>query len=200
MHSFKLAPLADLIENLAEDRVNSILSSYSCPINAEIEDFLHNKAVDFSNASIARTYLLFTESNMALAGFFTIAPKSFILRNISQLSKTLARKLNKFSEHNEELSIQILNVFLVAQLGKNFTPECSKLITGAQLLNIAINRIAQIQRELGGKIVCVECEDKIKLVSFYEANGFVVIQKRKNPQAAYSINQSDYLVQLAKYL
>ena len=91
MCNFRLAPLADLVENLAEDRVSSILSSYSCPINAEIEDFLRNKAVDFSNASIARTYLLFEESNMALAGFFTIAPKSLILRNISPLSKTLAK-------------------------------------------------------------------------------------------------------------
>ena len=108
--------------------------------------------------------------------------------------------MNRFSEYNEELSIQVLNVFLIAQLGKNFTHECSKLVTGHQLLTVAIERITQIQREIGGKIVCVECEDTQRLVSFYESNGFVMIQKRKNPQAALSSIQSSNFVQFDKYL
>ena len=47
-----------------------------------------------------------------------------------------------------------------------------KLISGDELLDEACQKISRIQFELGGRFAYVECEDKERLISFYERNGF----------------------------
>lgn len=41
--------LSNLLKEIGEDRTNSVLSTFSCPVNKDIEDFLKNKAISFSN-------------------------------------------------------------------------------------------------------------------------------------------------------
>lgn len=41
--------LSDLLDQLGEDEVKKILSSFSCPMNADVEKFLKEKAIEFSN-------------------------------------------------------------------------------------------------------------------------------------------------------
>ena len=56
---YKVISLNDLIEQLGEERVDSILSSFSCPLNEDVEQFLRTKAMVFDNQSISRTHLVF---------------------------------------------------------------------------------------------------------------------------------------------
>ena len=57
---FKIISLNELLAQLGEERTREILSSFSCPINKDVEDFLKHKAIIFDNQSISRTKLVFT--------------------------------------------------------------------------------------------------------------------------------------------
>lgn len=56
-----------------------------------------------------------------------------------------------------------------------------------------------IQEEIGGKFVYLECENKPKLIHFYESNGFTVFGKRKKDRDEIGVD-GEYLIQLLKYL
>ena len=89
---------------------------------------------------------------------------------------------------------------MIAQLGKNFTSNYSELITGDELLQMACDIIADIQLSIGGKIIYIECEDKPKLLSFYERNGFRKFSERQLDRASKDNIEGDYLLQLLKIL
>lgn len=46
--------LSDMIEQLGEDETKSILFSFSCPLNKDIENFIKYKAIEFSKRTILR--------------------------------------------------------------------------------------------------------------------------------------------------
>ena len=57
---FAIINLRDILERpdgtaLAEN----IVSSFSCQYNADVDDFIHNKAIEFSKQNISSTYLVF---------------------------------------------------------------------------------------------------------------------------------------------
>jgi hypothetical protein len=55
---FNTTGLLDQLERHPEERVREALSSYSCPLNKDIEFFLRERAITFSKSSSARTYLV----------------------------------------------------------------------------------------------------------------------------------------------
>ena len=56
--SFVQINLSDLLDQLGADSVKEILSSFSCPLNPDVESFLKNKAAEFSKRS-RRTFCIF---------------------------------------------------------------------------------------------------------------------------------------------
>ena len=92
----------------------------------------------------------------------------------------------------------MLAAYLIAQLGKNFQYENDKRITGKQLLNLAIDKIREIQYMAGGKVMFLEAENKEKLLNFYERkNGF----KQFNTRPVMSKEENGHtLVQLLQVL
>jgi len=50
--------LQDAIKTLTVERVQAILSTFSNPLNDDIEGFLKYRAIDFSERGIARTHLV----------------------------------------------------------------------------------------------------------------------------------------------
>lgn len=55
----KIVNILDWIEdeNVREEDIRSILSDFSCSINPEVDDFIHEKAIDFAKRKTAITYL-----------------------------------------------------------------------------------------------------------------------------------------------
>lgn len=51
-----------------EDNCQSLLSSFRCPLNYDIQSFLHNKAISFAKQHLAMTFLVFTLYNNHPAG------------------------------------------------------------------------------------------------------------------------------------
>lgn len=70
-------------------------------------------------------------------------------------------------------------VYLIAQIGKNFAIPKASQISGTQLIGMALDEFRMIKSHVGGKLVMVEREDdRPKLHTFYQANGFKSWTKR----------------------
>lgn len=89
--------ILDMLEFIGEDSCQNILSSFICPLNPDVEDFIHTKAIPFARQHIAITYLVFAEQNNQkyLVGYYTLTNK-FICINSSALSKPCKRKYQNF--------------------------------------------------------------------------------------------------------
>lgn len=174
--------LSDMLEELGEELVKEILSSFSCPKNKDVENFLRNKAIEFSKRGFAKTHLIFwsTDDGMekALVGYYTIAPKFITIQRGAVNSKE-ARKLREQGIYNEKTNEYTVSAPLIGQLGKNFSDGNDSLILGSDLLQLAIDKVLSVQKEIGGRFVYLECEDKPELIKFYEKNHFKQFGKRK---------------------
>ena len=201
MSGFSLINLNDMLQELGEDKLKIILSSYLCPYNQDIEYFLNDKAIEFSKQGIAATHLVFTshKNKPVLIGYFTLANKFiFIPQKLFSKSKALKKRIAKFGIRQE--TGYSLGTPLIAQLGKNYTNNYNTLITGDELLYLAINKVKQIQSDIGGRFVYLECEDIEKLVDFYSSNGFLNFGQRDLDPDEKGRIKGTYLIQMLKYI
>jgi len=194
--------LLEMQQTLPEERIGEILSSYSCPPNLDVEKYLHEKALSFSKSSLGRTYLVDAEvdGKSRLVGFFTLSPKSLVIKHTTEMSSAMRKRIAWFSDPYPEYGVQIASVVMIAQLGKNYSNENNAYVSGAQILDLAFTQIKEIQDYLGGKLVLVECEDTPPLVDFYTANGFRRLQNRNLDENSKEKDAYDYLVQLIRTL
>lgn len=199
---YQIVNLNDTINTTAEERIDEILSSYSCPLNRDVEYFLKNKAKEFSKQRIASTYLIFTsyQDEPVFIGYFSIAQKTMFISRKNIPSESFKRRINKFGEYNPDLKGYVLSLQLIAQLGKNYTNDYNKLISGDELLEIACEQVAEIQALSSGKFTYIECEDKEPLIRFYTDNGFRKIANREISKGEVGTVESSYLVQMIKYI
>lgn len=59
LSGYAQANLLDMLDEIGEERVQFILSSFSCPLNPDVEVFLRGKAIPFAKMGIAATHLVF---------------------------------------------------------------------------------------------------------------------------------------------
>ena len=202
MAGYSILSLSDVIDEKGEDFCREILSFFSCPPNPDVEKFLTKRsAIDFAKQSIAQTFLVYASyrGKNVLCGYFTIANKYIVVGSHS-VSKTTARRLRKFAMPNISDDNLVIMAPLIAQLGKNYMNDYRKLITGDELLKMAIDKVSAAQRIIGGKVVYVECEDIDILKKFYEDNGFVIFGKRRLDKEERGEMNGSHLIQLLKYL
>lgn len=205
MSGFSILSLSDIISVQGEDFCREILSEFSCPYNLDVERFLTKRsAIDFAKQSLAQTFLVYAsyKGKQVLCGYFTITNK-YITVNKKTVSSRTVHRLRKFSMPSE-LDRANANLFitapLLAQLGKNFNNGYNRLISGDELLKMALDKIRDAQRIVGGKVIYVECEDKDFLIDFYESNGFVKFGKRCLEKDERTEMDGTHLIQLLKYL
>jgi hypothetical protein len=195
MQPFTEVNIRDLLIMKGRERTDEILSSFMCDKNEDIETYLRTKAIDFSNQSIAGTHLLFYEydGHPVLAGYYSLAMKNMFVMEKDVPSKGRRRRLEKFGDYFGSLHGFIIPAPLIAQLGKNDLYADLGLITGKDLLDLALRHIVAMQRDFSGKIAFLECEDNPKLISFYESNGFL----RSSASADRPFGE---LIQMVRYL
>ncbi len=190
--------LCNILDQLGEDETKNILSSFSCPINKDIENFIKYKAIEFSKRTTAKTHLVFWETEdkkyREFVGYYTITYK-VITVDRAVLSNTEAKKLKNQGVYDESKQEYTVSAPLIAQLGKNYSNGNDTLISGADLLYLAVNKIRNIQNEIGGRFMYLECEDIEKLLSFYKKNNFKVFGKRALDRDETDI-KGEYLIQL----
>ena len=87
-----------MIQELGDGRTKEILSEFSCPLNKDVEFFLHCKAIEFARQGIAQTQLVVTsyKDKPVLVGYFTLSNKVLEMPR-KNISKNVAKKVNRFA-------------------------------------------------------------------------------------------------------
>lgn len=189
MSVISVVNILDFADIVGEDSTNEILSDFSCPLNHEIEHFLQADALQFAKEKLAITYLVFGTDDKFIA-YFTLTHKAVEICG-KHLSNNIRRKLKKVSTYDSESDIFLTSAFLIAQFGKNMS--VSEKVDGRELMRNTLSKLQEIQREIGGSIVYLECEKKPKLIDFYssEENHFVPFRKRHDDK-----DNIDYLMMM----
>lgn len=193
--------LKEMFLQIGETETQNLLSDFSCPMNPDVENFLKQKSLEFAKQSISSTYLVFASYKGAyvLVGYYTLANKFFCISRDAFPSKRLRSRIAKFAQFDSTLKRYTLSAPLIGQLGKNYSHNYNLLISGDELLKLALDKVRESQSIIGGKVVYLECEDKERLLEFYSSNGFVVFGKRYLDKDETDLS-GDYLVQLLKYM
>lgn len=202
MTGFKVVNLSYLVEVSGEDAAKSILSGFCCPQNPDVEKFMRVKAIEFAKHGWSQTHLLFAsyKKEPVLAGYFTLTNKYIMINADKKMSKTLRKRISAFATFDSNIKKYFMTAPLIAQLGKNYANDYNKLISGDELLAVACDKIRSIQVDLGGRFTYLECEDKPVLTEFYQRNGFYNFGRRYLEKDEINDFDTQYLVQMIKYL
>lgn len=167
----KIVNILDEIETFGEEVLKSILSKFVSEKNAEIEEFIRDKAIDFAKQKLSITYLVIDTDSGLILGYFTLTHKSVIL-NSDGLSRTFQKKLAKYSRLDRDTGNYVVSAFLLAQLGKNYAVKADERISGKQLMKLVNDVLLDVQRRIGGGVMYLDCEDNPKLKNFYSQENF----------------------------
>ena len=163
--------ILDVLERRGEDFLMRVLAAFSCPVNPEIEKFIKERAIDFAKRRLSITYLVTDMDDGEILGYFTLTHKAILL-NGEGFSKTMQRKLTRYSRLDTQTGNYMASAFLLAQFGKNYGVDDGKRISGTNLMELVRDILVDVQRRIGGGIVYLDCEDKAGLLAFYEKEGF----------------------------
>lgn len=167
-----------MIESLGEKRVVDVLQQFSCAKNLEIEKFVKNNAIDFAKKKISITYLV-VDGFLNIISMFVLTHKALSIRDVN-ISSTVKKKISRYAEYDEINCSYNLSAFLIAQFGKNYNCLNNKQFDGHCLMGETFAILKNVQKEIGGGIVYLECENKPKLLDFYcdEHNSFKIFGER----------------------
>ncbi|MBZ8174713.1 hypothetical protein [Staphylococcus delphini] len=148
----------------------------------DVDHFLKNKSVLFDKQGLSRTHLVFSsyKGQSVLVGYFTISnkPLVFTKRMLDKCTKTLKKKLQQKGETHSGNDNLIIQGYLIAQIGKNYSKEAlaTKSLNGEDLLTLAYEMVESGSKIFGGSYIWVEYEDNEKLKKYYKDFGFTEIE------------------------
>jgi len=193
MNEYKVFNILDMAEAIGETNLKELLSDFYCPKNEEIQQFVRAKAYDFARKKLSVTYLVVNEDNYITA-IFTLAHKAVEIGNAS-LSNSKRKKISRYAVLDSGTGSYTVSAFLIAQFGKNYALDADKRLSGNELMDLVFEVLERVQREIGGGVVFLECEDKPQLLNFYqnEKNGFIPFNER------YSVTDHVKYIQLFNF-
>ena len=176
--------LKDIMSELEDDKLKSLLSSFACIYDEDIQNFLHNRAVEFERLSKSRPYLIVSEEQFenpeitfdefTIYGYISLAVKVFTVPETT--SNRQRQQLDGFSAKEHGKQISNFPCYLIGQLARNSNVP-KESISGAELLNFAYDIIAISVDAVGGRNILIECHNDKKLVQFYLYNEFYRISQ-----------------------
>ena len=184
--------IIEMIEKVGEERVKSFLQTFSSPLNPKIENFIRNRAIDFARRKLSVTYIVSDLYDGQILGYFALTHKAVLIPN-SGLSSTSRKKLERFARLDRATGEYMASAFLIAQFGKNYGIDDGRRISGGQLMDIANDILVNIQRQIGGGIIYLDCEDIEKLKQFYANEKFQLFGER------YSIEDEQKYFQYMRF-
>lgn len=195
--AYNVISLEDMYKSMDIENVKEILNQFECSLNKDVEFFIKEKAIEFLKLGISKTFFVTAsyKEKQVIVGYFALTDKVTKIKK-NALSKTLSRRIKRFSRNEDIKNYYIVSLPLIGQLGKNFANNYNELISGDVLLKLACDKVKEAQQILGGKFVFIECEDKPKLRDFYESNGFVCFDKRNLEKDERDKNSGEYLLQM----
>ncbi len=158
--------ILDFMDTIGEDSLRVVLSEFSCPKNLEIQEFMRKNAIEFAKKKTSITYLM-VDDKYHIQAIFAVTHKALQIMS-KDLSRNVRRKLRRYAQEDEETGQITLSAFLIGQFGKNYQYDEMTKITGAQLMDAVFEVLENVQHQIGGGVVYLECEDKSQLLNFYQ--------------------------------
>ena len=160
------------------------MSSFVCADNADIANFLHEKAIKYEHLGKARTYLFFDEEKLergtfVIVGYFSLALKTLILPENTSTSRR--KVIDGFYGKLHGHPIREVSCYLIGQMAKNSSVDKVSL-SGKDLIENALATIIPAAEIVGGRWVLIECQNTGKLISFYKENGFEYVAREPDEQ------------------
>lgn len=154
MNNYDVVMLGLLLKQYNQDNVAKVLKRFKTGTHGkDVEDFLHNKAIEFEKLSIARTYLVFYGNN--LVGYFSISSKSLDIPAMqwnelnNRTRRNLAGSLNQRKISAD--ATKSLTGILLGQLGRDV--NFSHVVPGKDILNLAELVIDDVWHAIGGRFI-----------------------------------------------
>ncbi len=198
---YNIINLIDIHGKEAEGQILSDLELYECSYNKDVESFLKEKSYHFAKSGLAQTHLVYTsfKQELILCGYYALATKWIKLKKKAVPNSRLRSKFNHYGSYDRELEEYSIVVPLIGQIGKNYYLNYNKLISGDELLELALRTVRTAQYIIGGgKFAYLECEDEPKLIDFYQRNGFWEFGKRKLEKDETGL-KGKHLIQMIRY-
>lgn len=120
----------------------------------------------YAKRKMSITYLLLDEYSRVLA-IFAITHKAVQILG-TNLSSTLQKKIQRYAQKNEKTDEYALSAFLIGQFGKNYQHKDAPVPDGGKMMEAVLTILKHVQREIGGGVVYLECEEKPELLNFYQ--------------------------------
>lgn len=177
--------------NASPEIIANVLGKFSCAKDADIENFIRNKAVEFEGLFKSRTYLLCDEEALVnnewnILGYFSLSLKTLILPE--DMSIRARKEIDGYRGKIHGIPIREVSCYLIGQLARNDSIS-RDVISGIELLKAALDVVRIAHGAVGGRYVMIECHDNKNLLEFYSNNGFKVFKKDTN---------NDNMVQMIK--
>ena len=180
MKNNRIISLQDIIADIKDEEYikEKILKQFKSRDRNSIEDFLHNKAINFEKSSLSATHLIRNDKSGEILGYFTFANKSLIIEkeNFLSLSKTQQKRFSQSGRKLKDGSY-VVNSFLLAQIGKNYNISDNNMITGNEIISLAHELLLIVKKIINTKYLWLECEDNSSLIRFYSNYGFNLIKE-----------------------
>jgi hypothetical protein len=141
-----------------------------------VEYFLKEKAFEFEQRNFARTYLLLdaeeaSNNNAVILAYFTLSIKA--LQFLPSVPKRKVKQIDGFSKN-----AVVVGAILIGQFGKDM--EKGHIIAGDEIMAYAFESIYEVFETAACRIAFLESQPKEKLVEFYLAQGFEILQEAPN--------------------
>ena len=172
---YRTVSLFDLInEGVGKEEIKKLLADFSCPLNEDVEFFIHHKAYDFERVGLARTYLVYAiiEGEPNLVAIYSIGQSNVEISN--DLNTKMKRKIFG-STYPLGKNIKTL---LIGQLSKNYKNGNNQYITGNLLMRLVFERIKEIHSIFPSVVTHIDCKNIMVLRKYYERFGFSLFKEK----------------------
>lgn len=180
---YRTISLIDLINQVGKETVKDILSNFSCPLNEDVEYFIHKKAFDFERIGMARTYLIYAQPKGE-------SPKLVAIYSLGQstveISDNLTRRMKRKMFGTTYPMGKNVKTLLIGQLAKNYRDNNDQYITGDILMRLVFERIKDVHMIFPSVVTHVDCKNIPELKKYYERYGFSLF-KEKDDMLIYLI-------------
>ena len=171
---YRTISLYDLInQKVGEKAIKEILSDFSCPLNEDVDYFIHYKAYDFERVGLARTYLVYAliDDKPILVAFYSLGQSNVVISE--DLSKNMKKKIFG-TTYPIGKNIKTL---LIGKLSKNFYNGYNQYIAGDILMGLVFEKIKEIHLLFPSVVIHIDCRNDIHLKRFYEKMGFQLFKE-----------------------
>lgn len=156
-----------LVDSQGAEKVSSLLSTFKCSADPELEVFLRKIAPKHEAKDISRTYVAVDTEKSKIKGYFTLAMKCLALDE----PKAIPDKIYEAMNANRNIA----QAYLIGQLAKADGVEKG---FGKMMISLALEIFARGRNMFGCHLVRLDCKDE--LLEYYESCGFFNIGKNRN--------------------